>query len=716
MLDALVSTLKLPRIVSGWDCGHTKVRETDRSFEQNQRGLFFNVLVNSNSPRTLKGCVENALYALASTNDPCVICGEEFMPGHRFYKFRTLPEVLIISISRYEVRSSVRQSKAEISHARCEIPDTLDLSEFLEDENQSRDQIAVYQYTAAVLHQGRSLKAGHYVAHVRNKDGNYFLLDDMARPRIQSSSMKAMNNARKLDVTLVAYVKVHKNKQGENPDADAEERVLTWWRKHMPAPSGIPGSKPGSPSSQPTDLERLMRRPRLQQPTLPKTEPPQQDSIMPDYSNKDEKQLKGLMKQQALALDNKKHPLSWYVDKLVRHNANATTYEEYTFQELKKEIAWRRLDPKGIKSKAAATGQLEKDDKQRGCKGRSMGSIKQDQQIVRKSGNPEGEPKRPASRKPSRPSEGKKPPKPKNKQPTKKDGINNKSVGKRAANVLATKDLVVGPPSPFRANLDHFTISMTFQILGKGSEAGPESLNHTWSLPATYDPQYDLNIISSLTITAPDSQKSQYPIAISSERHMFHLDSWTTAQKKRKTHPPSHTGDEQPKPTKKRRPLPSDSTDNKPKSSPKKPLKKTSKLPGKGEGKDMALSEDLPTEGIVKKVPPALRRKMTISLNLLSPRAEPTPFPPASDAGSPSSPAPSKPAFRKSSAQNLKGLNLPARSRNSGSDLTQSKAPLKPALLKSRTPRPKSEDKARVRKFGSGPLLRKGSERGVKIF
>lgn len=712
MLDALVSTVKLPRIVSGWGCGHTKVRETDRSFEQNQRGLFFNVLVNSDSPRTLKGCVENALYALASTNEPCVICGEEFMPGHRFYKFRTLPEVLIISISRYEVRSSVRQSKAEISHARCEIPDTLDLSEFLEDENQSRDQIAVYQYTAAVLHQGRSLKAGHYVAHVRNKDGNYFLLDDMARPRVQSSSMKAMNNARKLDVTLVAYVKVHKNMQGENPD---EERVLTWWRKHMPAPPGTPGSKSGSPPSQPTDPERPMRRPRLQQPALPKTEPPQQDSIMPDYSNKDEKQLKGIMKQQALALDNKKHPLSWYVDKLVRHDANATTYDEYTFQELKKEIAGRGLDTKGIKSKAAAIGQLEKDDKERDCKGRSMGSIKQDQQIVRKSGNLEDEPKRPASRKSGRPSEGKKLSKPRNKQPTKKDGLNDESVGKRAADVLATKDLV-DPPSPLRANLDHFTISMTLQILGKGSEAGPKPLNHTWSLPATYDPQYGLNVIGSLTITAPDGQKSQYPIAISSERHMFHLDSWTTAQKKRKTHPPAHTGDEQPKPAKKRGPLLSDSTDNEPKSSPKKPLKKTSKVPGKGKGKDMALSEDLPTKGTVKKAPPALRRKMTMSLNLLSPRTEPTPFPPASDAGSSPSPTPSKPAFRKSPAQNLRGPSLPARSRNSGSDPTQSKAPLKPVLPKSRTPRSKSEDKARVRKFGSGPLLRKGSKRRVKIF
>lgn len=139
------------------------------------------------------------------------------MPGHRFFKFRTLPEVLIVLVSRYEVPPGGKQSEAVLSHAHCEVPDVLDLNELLEDEDGSRDQIAVYQYAAAVFHSGPTMYSGHYVAHVRNKDGNYFLLEDHGRPRVQRSSMKAINKAQNLDLTLVAYVKKRKKGRAKRP-------------------------------------------------------------------------------------------------------------------------------------------------------------------------------------------------------------------------------------------------------------------------------------------------------------------------------------------------------------------------------------------------------------------------------------------------------------------------------------------------------------------
>jgi ubiquitin C-terminal hydrolase len=242
VLDALVSTVILPRIVTGRFCEHTKVREKDRSHEQNQQGIVFPVLVNSRSPRTLKGCIESALYSHAAENDQCVLCEVEQMPGHRFFKFRTLPEVLIVSIGRYEVPPGGKQSQAVVSHAHCEVPDVLELSELLEDEDESRNQIAIYQYAAAVFHWGATMDSGHYVAHVRNKDGNYFLLDDNGRPRVQRSSIKAINEAKYLDLTLVAYVREYKKGKGEKFDPDAEERVLGWWREQMSAPTATPNS------------------------------------------------------------------------------------------------------------------------------------------------------------------------------------------------------------------------------------------------------------------------------------------------------------------------------------------------------------------------------------------------------------------------------------------------------------------------------------------
>jgi hypothetical protein len=268
-----VSTVIIPRIVTGQFCDHTKVREKTRSHEQNQQGIIFPVLFNSRSPRTLKGCIENALYSSAALNENCVLCEAEQMPGHRFFKFRTLPEVLIVLVSRYEVPAGGKQSEAVLSHAHCEVPDVLDLSELLEDEDGSWDQIAVYQYAAAVFHSGPTMDSGHYVAHVRNKDGNYFLLDDHGRPRVQRSSMKAINKAQNLDLTLVAYVKRRKKGKSEKADPVAEERVLKWWREHDSPPAATSTRNSPWPEHQPADLERPIRKPRSPIPGHPKPKP-----------------------------------------------------------------------------------------------------------------------------------------------------------------------------------------------------------------------------------------------------------------------------------------------------------------------------------------------------------------------------------------------------------------------------------------------------------
>ena len=220
--------MKIPRVVAGPDCSHTRVRETDRAHEHNQLGLFFNVVINSHSARTLVGVIQTALHARAAENELCLLCNDESMPGYRFYKFRTLPEVLVMSVSRFDVQ----YGRVNISRARCELPDVLDLSEFRENEDQSRDQSAVYRYASAIFHRGASMRSGHYVTHVRNKDGTDYLLDDMANPRVRKLSLKTMNdNNGGFDVVVMAYVKVNGKTAGEELDPDAEERVLTWWRE-----------------------------------------------------------------------------------------------------------------------------------------------------------------------------------------------------------------------------------------------------------------------------------------------------------------------------------------------------------------------------------------------------------------------------------------------------------------------------------------------------
>ena len=715
VLDALFSTVKLPRIVTGPNCGHTKVREKDRSFEHNQQGLFFNVTVNSKPPRRLKDCIQNALYNRAS-NRPCLLCEADLMPGHRFHKFRTLPEVLIILINRSETRPGAQpgaqEIDVEVSHARCEVPDLLDLSEFREEEDQSRDQSAAYRYAAAVFHQGTTMDSGHYVTHVCNKDGRYFLLDDNANPRVRQSSMKDVNNARHLDATLVAYVKVHKKMEAQKPSPDAEERVLTWWRdssKQEPPKKNTPDQNPPNQS--------------LRDQNRPDQEPLKPDKAMPNYGNMAVEQLKSLMKERGRAVGTNKHPLEWYFDKLRQHDAHTTTYDDYTVAELKAEIARRGLDLGGINTKAAALMELERDDRDKTYKGPSMRFISNAQQPEKPPGKSAGEAissEGKPERKPSRPPR-------KKKQPTKSkdstagelDGNNDINPDKQASEGPAPDKAGMGPLAAPRFNPDRFAISATLQIMGKSSDPGAEQLTHTWSLPANHKPNWNLSIIGELMITVPDGQKAQYPMGVS-DKQVFHMPSLTSANKKRKA--PSDGGDgadgddrgyDGPQP-------------------PKKLLKIKLNSPRKPETEE----NGRPKDSAIEETPDQITSASLTSKNVHSIGATPTAVSTPSDAGScvqlSPVPSPSKAGTRKPSSKEPRGSTSALRSQSpvedeeaarrdaaffqrfgmspdaarkafgGGAVVTPPKAPPKPpSLKKPPSPRSTGEDLARARKSGS---------------
>lgn len=214
------------------------------------------------------------------------------------------------------------------------------------------------------------------------------------------------------------------------------------------------------------------------------------------------------------------------------------------------------------------TKELERDDHKKGTKRQSMCSVNQVSQTDDKPRDSRGEPQNPGQKK-RRKSPGSKTPiqkppqkltkksiKKPTKKPTKsseneklfKQGRKYTKADEDAAEDSATKDLDTDPPLPPATDSDRLIISTTLQNLGKGSEGGPEPLTHTWSLSANYDPNFDLNVIGRLTVTAPDGQKRQFRIDVVSERHRFYLDSLTSANKKRKTAPSGSDDDETPLP------------------------------------------------------------------------------------------------------------------------------------------------------------------------
>jgi hypothetical protein len=618
----------------------------------------------------------------------------------------------------------------------------LDLSELLEDEDGSWDQIAVYQYAAAVFHSGPTMDSGHYVAHVRNKDGNYFLLDDHGRPRVQRSSIKAINKAQNLDLTLVAYVKKCKKGKSEKADPVAEERVLKWWREHDSPPAATSTRNSPWPVHQPADLERPISKPSSPIPGHPKPKPskgdnkkqyppasdsPQQDPLKQgppgqgaskqeftksDYVKTDEWQYKNQLRKLGLKLDGKKHPLEWYIDKLVRHGANATTYNEYTVDELiKGETFRRKLDPKGIATRAAVTKVLKRDDKEKGFNGPSVRSINSVQNREEKPGNPGNKPGKKEEEKPRRPPEGKKPDTFRTRRHTEKSETNDKTRGhqggdkarttgkdvgkgnrphsKESAEDPETKDPEEHHSWPRANDSDRFKISATLQVLGKSSEAGPELMTHTWILPATYEPNFDLNVVGRLTVTAPGGQKSQFPLTALSERHTFHVDSLASTKNKRPA-PSSDPGNDGPsspkKATGKTPPFARDNEQHpKPPQKPIRRLKIKHKAAWKkGDGQFMnSAAEETPNETAVSS-----------PFRLGSPQSSPTS-------------SPSKRRRQKSSTDNSGGSNSSPESRSS---------PSKPVSSKKRpSPRAKGEDKPRAHKADSAQSNQRTSRRKRRI-
>ncbi|KAH3661879.1 hypothetical protein OGAPHI_006058 [Ogataea philodendri] len=80
------------------------------------------------------------------------------------------PETLTVHLKRFRFNgSSSMKVKANVIY-----PDTLDLTEF----TTSMDTPTKYKLSSVIVHQGRSVSSGHYIAHCRQPDGTWATYDD----------------------------------------------------------------------------------------------------------------------------------------------------------------------------------------------------------------------------------------------------------------------------------------------------------------------------------------------------------------------------------------------------------------------------------------------------------------------------------------------------------------------------------------------------------
>lgn len=89
------------------------------------------------------------------------------------------PETLSIHLKRFRFNGQQSQKvKANVTY-----PEYLNLTQF----TTSMDEPTMYKLTSVIVHQGRSVSSGHYIAHCRQQDGSWSTYDDEYVNKIRSN-------------------------------------------------------------------------------------------------------------------------------------------------------------------------------------------------------------------------------------------------------------------------------------------------------------------------------------------------------------------------------------------------------------------------------------------------------------------------------------------------------------------------------------------------
>ncbi|SCV02532.1 LAMI_0H00254g1_1 [Lachancea mirantina] len=127
------------------------------------------------------------------------------------------PETLLVHLKKFRFNgTSSSKLKQAVSY-----PMFLDLTEFCENQE---DTLAVkYQLISVVVHEGRSLSSGHYIAHCKQPDGSWSTYDDEYINKITDRQMLKEPNAYYLIYTRLTPKSVKWSKEVETTPLQASK-------------------------------------------------------------------------------------------------------------------------------------------------------------------------------------------------------------------------------------------------------------------------------------------------------------------------------------------------------------------------------------------------------------------------------------------------------------------------------------------------------------
>lgn len=147
-------------------------------------------------------------FAEAPTTVLCRRC-KTTTPRTVQWKILTPPEVLLLDVFQgaQHPKDATRFVKPGLQVPT--IPEELDLGEYL---HEVASTTARYRLTGVINHTGANPDSGHYVSHVRNTYGSWFLLDDSAVSPSSVANLQKydpVKGANQMIPRLIAYVKIH---------------------------------------------------------------------------------------------------------------------------------------------------------------------------------------------------------------------------------------------------------------------------------------------------------------------------------------------------------------------------------------------------------------------------------------------------------------------------------------------------------------------------
>ena len=238
--QAALAALTLPVLTLRHACGNTgescqtnaKMRSFAKFSASHQRLLTIDVPPYAPKAKTIADCIEHFMNGRQNQVD-CALCNAALPddvrkdpkrvipPGREWHRIRYAPEILLIKLDRLKQMDPTKPYSVTKSVEPIVINETLDLSQYLEQDDQDANFSVRYRLDGVISHAGSGISGGHYVAHVRHhaEPARWFSLNDnFVREEKFADAIADKGKFRAHDFTpyVLAYTKIHDEVEAAN--------------------------------------------------------------------------------------------------------------------------------------------------------------------------------------------------------------------------------------------------------------------------------------------------------------------------------------------------------------------------------------------------------------------------------------------------------------------------------------------------------------------